>query len=245
MKKCEKCGINKPLGEMVKNKKSKDGHRGCCKMCFNRQQKNYKLGIKLSKSLEEKREEIYKTIDVKNLKWKTIKGFEDSHKISSNGDIVNIKTMRILKHYKHKKAEDSYRTVTLVNNGKAIKFLLHRLIAEVFIPNPENKPQVNHKNGIKTDNRIENLEWVTGPENIKHAIDTGLINEINCSRFKEHKHKQLILALIKANPSITYSKIKNIIDISQSSFSKFKKEFIDKKDHICRIVKINFKSKIC
>ena len=62
------------------------------------------------------------------------------------------------------------------------KYAVHRLVCEKYIPNPEDKPYVNHINGIKDDNRVENLEWVTPQENVEHAIVTGLFNHKKVSQ---------------------------------------------------------------
>jgi hypothetical protein len=67
-----------------------------------------------------------------------------------------------------------YLQLTLRNGTKTKTFRLHQLVAQAFIPNPDNLPVINHKNGIKTDNRVENLEWVTHQENCTHAQTIGL-----------------------------------------------------------------------
>lgn len=102
--------------------------------------------------------------------WKKINGFED-YKISNLGNI------RLLNGgISKRKITDKYSQIGLIKENKSHTFYIHRLVALHFIANPENKPEVNHINGIKSDNRVENLEWVTAFENIRHAISLGKLD---------------------------------------------------------------------
>ena len=117
--------------------------------------------------------------------WKDIPGHEGLYQASTIGQIKSLtcKVGRIIKQIKTipngrilspRGKDDWYNTYILYKDGIASSKIGSRLVALTFLPNPENKPCVNHINGIKHDDRIENLEWVTYKENSVHAINTGL-----------------------------------------------------------------------
>jgi len=115
--------------------------------------------------------------------WKDIPGYEGYYQISSIGRVKAVARTITGRWGKQRLKElirrngknpKGYQLVDLHKNNISQTITIHRLVAMAFIVNPENKPCINHKNGIKDDNRVENLEWCTYAENNQHAIDTGL-----------------------------------------------------------------------
>ena len=111
--------------------------------------------------------------------WKDMVGFKDRYQVSDLGRIRSILTNHYkycerLKSVRKRSKTCQYVYVSLSVKDKIYSEAIHRAVAKAFIPNPENKPTVNHKNGIKTDNRKVNLEWATYSENLKHAHAYGL-----------------------------------------------------------------------
>lgn len=98
----------------------------------------------------------------------------ENYAVSNTGKVKNVKTGNELKQVENKQG---YMTVGLCQNGKKACFRVHRLVALMFIENPENKPEVNHIDGNKHNNNVDNLEWNTRKENDSHARENGLKHE--------------------------------------------------------------------
>lgn len=131
--------------------------------------------------------------------WKPVLGWEELYEVSNLGQVRSLDRVvwykgrygntcrrtfkgKILRPCRNQ----GYLDVVLACQDYTKSCQVHRLVAQAFVDNPDNKPQVNHINGVKHDNRAENLEWVTRSENIKHAVNKGLFVPVLTEEFNAH-----------------------------------------------------------
>ena len=141
--------------------------------------------------------------------WRTIPGY-DGYKISNHGRLWSQKLKRCLDLPEDK---DGYYRTALWSNCKSKKFFIHRLVATVFLSNPENHPCVNHKDGNKQNNYVSNLEWCSVAFNNQHAFNVlgKSVKGIHCKP----------ITLVKGEEEIVFPKTRDAINFLRCSWSKW------------------------
>lgn len=116
--------------------------------------------------------------------WREVSN-NPNYRVSNSGRIMRVDTQ----HEKVPRRDtNGYYTTDLYHNGRAQKVRVHRVVAQEFIPNPDNKSDINHKDGNKNNNSVDNLEWVTKSENMLHAYRTGLVKPHATYGMRGHKN---------------------------------------------------------
>lgn len=161
--------------------------------------------------------------------WKDVVGFEGLYRVSNLGNVIGMKKSWVCGMYGNirtrpeslsKQSIDTsgYSQVWLCKNGKSKNYLVHRIIAKAFLPNPENKKDVNHKNGCKSDNNLSNLEWCTRSENVIHAFKNNLKKPSKGSKHGMSKLKEEdVLKIREMHPKFSKLEIAEIFNVTRRS----------------------------
>ena len=156
--------------------------------------------------------------DKLNEVWEDIEGYNGKYQISNLGKVKNTETGRLMTVYIN---NNGYQRTSFNYKGKIKHYYIHRLIAKAFIPNPENKPHINHINTIRDDNRIENLEWVTRKENSNNPLTRKHLSEAIKNKTKISK---AVLVISDTKEIIGYYKSASILakekNVGRSCISK-------------------------
>ena len=165
--------------------------------------------------------------------WKDIDGYDGVYRVSDTGEVSSFtkrKMGAVLVPWKQNK---HYKVVGLRKHGQKKSFLVSRLVATAFIPNPYNKPEVNHIDGVPENNNVENLEWCTSSENKLHAYKIGLREPINKKgqriKWREGEHSNFVklnekqVRVIKSMKTIPFcisqKKIAEIFGVCRSTIT--------------------------
>jgi len=156
---------------------------------------------------------------------KDVKDYEGLYFLNKDGNIFSYpkKTRKGIREIYPNKGKHNYMMIDLCKNGKIKKHLIHRLMAETFLENKENKEQVNHINGIKGDNRLENLEWNTRSENQLHSIKTGLRSTIGEKNSQAKLNAEKVLLIF--NDKRLYKDIQKDYNVSIYTISDIKRGY--------------------
>ena len=160
--------------------------------------------------------------------WKDVPGYEGLYQISNFGNVKSLERIDNSNHFheekilKQKIFRNGYWYVNLSKDGKHHNYHVHRIVAKLFVKNSLNKPQVNHIDGDKTNNNVNNLEWVTMSENIRHGYKTGLISTKG-EKNGQHKLKRddvnRIRNIKNNHPKITHQRLADIFNVSCSNIT--------------------------
>ena len=150
--------------------------------------------------------------------WKDIAGYNGDYQVSNFGRIKSFKWTK--PRIRKPALFGEYLGVNLSGGNKIKQRTIHVLVAEAFIPNPDNKPQVNHRIGMKFNCHVSNLEWATGSENMQHAVKNGLSKSgVNDSQAKIKNEKDIIY--IRENPdNLSQQQLGEKFGLSQMAISE-------------------------
>lgn len=163
--------------------------------------------------------------------WKEVDGYNGIYFVSNTGKVKSIdhyckgrvgSGKQIGRTLKQSVSHKGYLRVSLSLNKVRFNTGAHILVAKAFVPNPENKPQVNHKNGIKTDNYPDNLEWCTNKENQIHAVKNNLVKHNYCEKHHMSKlsNKDVEKARYRFTIVISNKQLSEEYGVSQTAMSK-------------------------